>query len=284
MIKRILIALGMLVLSFGIFLVYVLLSFEGTPWGKWSAGREAKAYAAEKYGMEMEVEKGTYNFKEGTYGAKLHPQDDPALSFYVSLEHGQDKEQAYWDTYHEALWTKEVVDVVHPLVEQNFGAVKVLDIQVAPTRTVYAKGEHPRYQEINSTEHQYSIFIKTPYDFPSDQTDAELHKALSLVLRLQEEHWLFGNLVILYNPPDEGPMNNASLRIEAKELGTIHTLEEIRATLQNELHADAAKEDLVLFAADQIEWDQVDTMPYHDLTKKIGEKGDDQHDDKTDTA
>lgn len=103
--KIIMFILSLTVFSFAVFF-YV--SLMGTPWMKIYHRVKVKDHLAEKYSEEMVVKKGTYNFKDGSYGAVAQLKSDASIEFSV-YEHW-DETKGYIDTYPEHVWERQLVN------------------------------------------------------------------------------------------------------------------------------------------------------------------------------
>lgn len=111
----------------GIFVIFVIFyiyaSFNGLPWKKESVAKKLESYVEEKYGIEVELKEKFYNFKDGSYGAKFVLKDNDKITFLVYQYHTG----TLSDEYPEAVWSKEVLDDVTPVLKQSFPTLNVKD-------------------------------------------------------------------------------------------------------------------------------------------------------------
>jgi hypothetical protein len=110
-----------------VLVLFVYASFFGLPWKKWYVGGKINTYLENKYGEEFIIQERFYNFKDGSYGIKVSPQNNYDLTFSAWEGYGN---YNLIDYYAEAIWERQasedftkLVNDIYPNYQRIFASV-----------------------------------------------------------------------------------------------------------------------------------------------------------------
>lgn len=216
--KIFLLIFAVLVIGFALFVYF---SFAGLPWKKITVGNATLAYLQQKYDEEFEIEDRFYNFKDGSYGIKVHPVKEPTMSFYAEEGWGNDK---FIDYYPEAVWVKQADQDFKEIVREIFPEKRRYRVD-----TVSGEGMEkvkklpiPHYIDANA---YIDVLVNLPKRF--DESDAELERIMKLIQFAQQNG---GNihLFLTYEPNEEDTKNVTYITLTNEQIKQINSIEDIK--------------------------------------------------------
>lgn len=223
--KKLAIVLTLLIVSFGL---VVYFSFFGFPWTKWSTVQEIKQYLHETYTEEMVVKRGTFNFKDGKYGALVQLKNDPDVSFIVEQSYREGEQ--FVDYYPEALWKQQAKDDVEPLVKQVYPSPErfsILMVHGISHEMEFNREQIPHYREVEQVRDFLLLHIQLKESFDTENKEKEFEKVFQLIEQLKKKDLGWIGLTIRYKN-DEDTKEDPGVYIEVGEMESVKSVSDVQ--------------------------------------------------------
>lgn len=161
-------------------LIFVYISFNGTPWGKAQQKKAMLEYLAEKYSEEFSIERIRFNPLGSGYYATATSKKHPDLEFDVSVS--ESTESGYADLYPSVVWNspaaepfKKYILALFPDIDQSqFTVDRQLEEEVGPhIPTLQSLNYDPGYQSVLRIYLKDDWYKKTPDEQKADMDNIE---------------------------------------------------------------------------------------------------------------
>ncbi len=209
------------------FLLYVVIIFNGTPWGREQFKQDALKYLEKKYDQKMVlVSKVSYSFKSATYAVEASPKNMRAVKFAVG-QSNQNK-QEFYNTYFIEYWTYEANSDLNKGIKKVLNTDKITGrfiIQEVPDNLI-SKKVPPSFEEIKDKLKKGTyIVINFEKNFNTLEVQEEYKKLNEIINFIKQRNYQFDDMIINYNSTHND--RNVQFRLTYDELKNVKDTEDL---------------------------------------------------------